>query len=104
VLRDRITIVVPGRKLALLHVFHGLERGDLVEMDTEIHADGRTIYVRSDHALLGFDAWETWDPVDFDEEIRQLEVYVSCRVVGLDALGRLQANAHFGVRFVWRTE
>ena len=105
VLRDSTGIILPaGRRLERLHVFHGLDRGDIVEMDTEIHANGKTLYVRSEHkeTAAPFDAWETWDPTDYTEEVRSVEVHVLCRVNGRRPDGKLQARPHWGIRAVWK--
>lgn len=104
VLRDFLSIGVPSRKLERLHVFHGLDKGDIVEMDTEIHANGKTLYVRSEHKETSepFDAWETWDPADFSEYVQSLEIHLVCRVTGKNPFGALIARPHWGIRFVWK--
>jgi hypothetical protein len=106
VLKDSIGVILPaGRRLERLHVFHGLDRGDIVEMDTEIHANGKTLYVRSDHKETSapYDAWETWDPPENDlhEDMKNLEIHVVCRVNGRRLDGKLQARPHWGIRVVF---
>jgi len=99
--------------LSRLHVFHGLDRGDIVEMDTEIHADGQTMYTRSMHKETpgNYDAWDT---AEFDGWlIQDIEITVICRVNGKNETldqqainehrggNRLTARPHFGIRLVW---
>jgi hypothetical protein len=105
VLRDSCKVDVKhGGRLKRLHVFHGLDRGDTVEMDTEIHADGQTLYVRSEHkeGPSSFDAYETVEFGQDEELIQELVISAVCRVTGKRPDGLLQARPHWGIRFVWR--
>lgn len=108
VLRDSIGKLVPGRKLERIHVFHGLDRGDIVEMDTEVIANDKSLFLRSEHkeTEAPFDAWKTWDPIDYDEEVRSVKISVLCRVNGENRYRpqgqRLSARPHWGIRIVWK--
>lgn len=116
VLKETLThVFLKGRHILQVHCFHGLDRGDIVEMDTEIHIDGRTAYVRSMHkeAPANFDAWDTWESDGGWNMDRALEITVVCRVNGKNETldqeainkhresNRLTARPHFGIRFVF---
>lgn len=99
-------------------VFHGLDRGNIVEMDTEIHevAQNITLVARSEHkeTLDNFDAWKYY-PVN--DDAMGLRVTVVCRVNGQTGFIKpmsanvfrteemiwlgLQARPHWGVRVVY---
>jgi hypothetical protein len=85
-------------------VFHGLDRGDIVEMDTEVvTGEGFQLVVRSDHkeVMGNYPGW-TFYPADHVETDR-LRIKLACRVNGTQAnrehprFGQLSARAHFGL-------
>jgi hypothetical protein len=90
-------------------VFHGLDRGDIVEMDTEIlNETGEPLVLRSMHKEVGanFDAW-TYYPIG--ERVKKLSFRFLCRVNGDNKLlsdgaivehrggNRHTARPHWGV-------
>lgn len=110
VYRNQLSIPVHGYVTGVW-VFHGLDRGNIVEMDTEVFdpKDNVSLVLRSPHKewIGEFDAWQFY-PVDgyYAEE---LKANLACRVTGhtlyiidsfLKFLGRgpLSARPHWGIR------
>lgn len=97
VYRDEITFLVQGRRIREVFTFHGVDKGDEVEMDTNIFLDGVPVLLRSDHGLdEDNDAWGP--PKDVDRRGQRVTISILCRVTGVNPLlNRLAARPHWGV-------
>lgn len=100
VLRETFVLPVAGI-VKDISVFHGTDRGDIVEMDTEIYANpgGVPIFLRSDHkeALGQFDAWSHSGDV-FPAYATSLIVNIVCRTNGPNYLtDELESRPHWGI-------
>ncbi len=88
-----------GRFLREILVFHGIDRGDVVEMDTHIVLDGNPAFARSDHGIVNFDAWKA---KTVNTRARIVTISVACRVTGVNEnLNRLAARSHWGIWLVF---
>ncbi len=101
VLRDKVTIEL-WRKVdsLMMTIFHGVDRGDIVEMDTEIYANGIPVVLRSDHKETAgpFQAWTYHMTYMVCEKI---DISVLCRVNGANQFsGTLAARPHWGIWLV----
>lgn len=84
-----------GRFVREIFVFHGVDRGDVVEMETHIVFDGNPAFARSDHGIVNFDAWKA---KVVNTRARIVTISVGCRVTGVNEnLNRLAARAHWGI-------
>ena len=86
--------------LTAVDVFQGLDRGDIVEMDTEVHDQyGRAVHQNSDHKECtgNYPAWIRY-PVE--ARTKKLLIHHVCRVNGNSEFRTLDlvARPHFGVR------
>lgn len=84
-------------------VFHGLDRGDIVEMDTEVSASGFQLAIRSDHkeTMDSYPAWTYFEHPDI--QVKRLRIALLLRVNGFQAnaehprFDTLTARGHFGL-------
>lgn len=85
--------------------FHGLDRGDVVEMDTEVwdHDRNRPLYLRSDHkeSLSHFDAWKN-HVIQRLEHVDYVRISFLCRYNGPSAVQQLKTHVrpHWGVHLL----
>ena len=94
---DQIKVQIGGRTVREVFVFHGLDRGDIVEMDTSIYIDNVAIFLRSEHKedLAAFNSWQSQKVFVSGQTVR---IAVSCRVTGVNTiLNRLAARPHWGI-------
>ena len=88
-----------GRFVREIMVFHGIDRGDVVEMETHIVFDGNPAFARSDHGIVNFDAWKT---KTVNTSARIVTIAIGCRVTGVnEKLNRLAARGHWGIWIVF---
>ncbi len=105
VLHQKHVNALPGKVSVFgIWVFHGLDRGDIVEMDTEVRTgNGFQIALRSDHkeTMASFSSW-TYYRVPYVDTSR-LVTNLMLRVNGKQAnaehprYGELTARGHFGL-------
>ena len=95
VYRDELVVRLGGRRVREVFVFHGIDTGDVAEVDTELIIGGVPVFLRSDHGLSNFDAWVSKD-VGVSGE--RLLARILCRVTGVNTrLNRLAARPHYGI-------
>lgn len=110
VLRGNITFNRAGF-IRTISVFHGVDRGDIVEMDTEIRYGVDPLVLRSDHKeiLDNFDAWGD-SPYVINRAVRNISIALTCRVTGKQGdpdhprYGSFTARPHWGILVDWKTE
>lgn len=96
VYRDRLEVALGGRFIHEVFVFHGIDEGDRVEMDTELYLDEIPVYLRSGHGPKDDD--DAWDQKHVDRAGQLLTVAVLCRVSGVNTvLNRVAARPHWGI-------
>ena len=84
-------------------VFHGLDNGDVVEMDTFIYDGVYPLVLRGPHkeAKVEFDAWKYY-AIDRTLSHDPL-IVVGCGVTGVHLnTDRWTARAHWGIYLLWR--
>lgn len=116
--RQEVLAGLRGRTILGVWVFHGLDRGNIVEMDTEVFDRGNdvSLVLRSEHkeTVGNFDAWAFY-PMEYTVSEKGIGVNLVCRVNGdwyhiktesdtyfkpetMDWKG-LKARPHWGIRF-----
>lgn len=97
---DSIRLDLGGRTVRQVFVFHGLDRGDLVEQDTEIYIDSVPVFLRSEHKE-NTSAFDSWVSEDINLAGQTARVSVRCGVTGVNTImNRFAARPHWGI---WMT-
>jgi hypothetical protein len=107
VLRCRYEVELPETMdVTAIDSFHGLNRGDIVEMDTEIHDQfNRAVFHRSDHKEVHGN-YDAWVHLPVRARTKKLSIGHTLRVNGknmdphgiIPYHGQFRAVGHFGVR------
>jgi hypothetical protein len=95
--RDTLVLEIGGRTVREVFVFHGLDRGDIVEMDTNLALDGVPIFLRSEHKE-DLNAFNSWTSKHVDVPGYVLRINIKCGVTGVNTiLNRFAARSHWGI-------
>jgi hypothetical protein len=99
---DTLKVSIDGRVVREIYVFHGLDRGDIVEMDTHIYLDGVPVFMRSVHKEV-WNSFDSWESKAVGRTGRTLSINIGCRVTGVNTsvLNRLAARPHWGIWIVF---
>lgn len=117
VLKEKGLFPLDGdRRIVGFWTFHGLDRGDIVEMDTDIGSPaGFPLFLRGPHKenVAAFDAWQ-WYAMPYTFVAGELWMSIICRVNGENRTlddhaikvhrngDRLTARPHWGIWVICR--
>jgi len=100
---DSFLVNLANKNIHEVFVFHGIDTGDQVEMDTNLYVDGVPIYLRSGHGPKDDD--DAWESKIINRSGNTLLIEVLCRVTGVNLnLNRLAARPHWGIWLAFNAE